>query len=302
MNEKENLINSIDDKVHRLMLLKCDYCTNNEIVRFCKSDLEDKVEELSSIMNKYTNQCGIIILCAALIIGTTIFGTSFIVSRNVILSLSISIISLCVIWTFMKNHIGSEKIKCDIDYDELTEVNTVKKHYEFWDSTVSKLIEPLTNVSKTNVLIRPFTNMFISTSNYVTFKTRYYDNLFRLMDFYTKIFDDIWIRNKDVYAEEFVEYFVKNTSAWSCRKETYQLIMFNCTELTFTHLFLSIKGFDLSICSKNDIQLCVDEFMRCNKTNDRIDTLSRIDKILTFALSVDDHCQKKLDNINSICN
>lgn len=85
MNKKVNLVNSIDDKIHKLLSLKFDYWDHKEISRFYKPDLEDKVKELSSIVNEYANQCGIVILCAAAIIGIVIFGTSFIVSRNVIL-------------------------------------------------------------------------------------------------------------------------------------------------------------------------------------------------------------------------
>ena len=306
INEKENLVNSIDDKIHKLSSLKCDYWNNNEIAQFSIINLEDKVKELSSIMDKYAEQCGIVISCAATIIGLAIFGISFIVSRNVILSLSISIISLCSIWICMKKHnrkcYETKGLKCDIEYNELTEVNTVKKNYEFWDSVVPKSVEIINDakVNKLYILVEPFMNMLISASNYATFKTRYYDNVFRIHDFYTKVFDDIWLRNKNVYAKEFVEYFVKNTSAWSCRKETYQMIMLNCTELTFMHLILSIEGYDLSKYKDEDIDnnVCVDEFMRCIKENDKIDELTKIDKFLTLAIDIDNYCQKKLDDID----
>lgn len=80
-------------------------------------------------------------------------------------------------------------------------------------------------------------------------------------------------------------------------------MIFNCTELTFTGLFLSLKEFDMSIYKDDDdIQLYINEFMRCVRENDKIDELTKIDKVLTFVLDVDDHCKKKLDNINSICN
>ena len=306
MNEKENLVNSIDDKIHKLSSLRRDYWNDDEIAQFSIIDLKDKVEELSSIMDKYAKQCGIVISCAATIIGLAIFGISFIVSRNVILSLSISIISLCFIWIFMKKRnrkrYGTKGLKCDIEYNELTEVNTVKKHYEFWDSVVPKSIEIInaSEVNKLYILVKPFMNMFISTSNYATFKTRYYDNVYRIKDFYTKVFTDFWFKNKNVYAKEFVEYFVKNTSAWSCRKETYQMIMLNCTELTFIHLILNLKGYNLSIYKDEDIDnnVCVDEFMRCIKENDKINELTKIDKFLTFAIDIDNYCQKKLDDID----
>lgn len=306
MNEKENLVNSIDDKIHKLSSLRRDYWNDDEIAQFSIIDLKDKVEELSSIMNKYAEQCGIVISCAATIIGLTIFGISFIVSQNVILSLSISIISLCFIWIFIKKRnrkrYGTKGLKCDIEYNELTEVNTVKKHYEFWDSVVPKSIEIIdaAEVNKLYILVKPFMNMFISASNYATFKTRYYDNVFRIKDFYTKVFNDFWFKNKNVNAKEFVEYFVKNTSAWSCRKETYQMIMLNCTELTFIHLILSLKGYDLSTYKDEDIddQVRIDEFMRCIKENDKINELTKIDKFLTFAIDIDNYCQKKLDDID----
>lgn len=306
MNEKENLVNSIDDKIHKLSLLKEDYCKNDEIFQFNIENLKDKVKELSSIMDKYATQCGIVISCSATIIGLTIFGISFIVSRNVILSLSISIISLCSIWIYMKKRnrkrYGTKGLKCDIEYNELTEVDTVENHYKFWDSVVPKSVE-IINAAKVNklyILVKPFMKMFISASNYVTFKTRYYDNVFRIMDFYTKVFNDFWFKNKNVNAKEFVEYFVKNTSAWSCRKETYQMIMLNCTELTFIHLILSLKGYDLSTYKDEDIddQVRVDEFMRCIKENDKINELTKIDKFLTFAIDIDNYCQKKLDDID----
>ena len=77
INEKENLVNSIDDKIRKLSSLKCDYWNDDEIAQFSIINLKDKVEELSSIMEKYAIQCGIIMLCAATIIGLTIFGISF---------------------------------------------------------------------------------------------------------------------------------------------------------------------------------------------------------------------------------
>ena len=310
MNEKENLVNSIDGKIHKLLSLKHDYLNDDEIARFSIINLKNKVKELSSIVDKYATQCGIIISCTTTIIGLIIFGISFIVSRNVILSLSISIISLYFIWMFIKKRnikrYGAKGLKCDIEYNELTEVDTVKKYYEFWDSVVPKSVE-IINAAKVNklyILVKPFMNMFISASNYAIFKTRYYDNVYRIMDFYTKVFNDFWFKNKNVNAKEFVEYFVKNTSAWSCRKEIYQLIKLNCTELTFIHLILSLKGYNLSIYKDEDIndQVRIDEFMRCIKENNKINELTKIDKFLTFALDVDDYCQQKLDNINSICN
>lgn len=306
VNEKENFVNSIDDKIQKLSSLRRDYWNDDEIAQFSIIDLKDKVKELSSIMDKYAKQCGIVIACAATIIGLAIFGISFIVSRNVILSLSISLISLCFIWIFMKKcnrkRYGTKGLKCDIEYNELTEVNTVKKHYEFWNSVVPKSVEIINaaEINKLYILVKPFMNMFISASNYATFKTRYYDNVFRIKDFYTKVFNDFWFKNKNVNAKEFVEYFVKNTSAWSCRKETYQMIMLNCTELTFIHLILSLKGYDLSTFKDEDIndQVRVDEFMRCVKEDDKINELTKIDKFLTFAIDIDNYCQKKLDDID----
>lgn len=306
MNGKDNLVNSIDGKIHKLSSLRLDYWHDNEIGQFSIINLKEKVKELSSIMNKYATQCGIVIFCAATIIGIMIFGISFIASRNIILSLSISIISLCFIWICVKKRnrkcYGKKGLRCDIEYRELTEVNTVKNHYEFWDSVVPKSVE-IINAAKVNklyILVKPFMKMFISASNYVTFKTRYYDNVFRIIDFYTKIFNDVWFRNKNVYAKESVEYFVKNVSAWSNRKEIYQMIMLNCTEITYTNLVLSLKGYDLSKYKDEDIDstICIDELMRCIKGNDKIDELTKIDKFLTFALNVDNYCQKKLDDID----
>ena len=74
--------------------------------------------------------------------------------------------------------------------------------------------------------------------------------------------------------------------------------------IMFLHLFLSVKGFDMSIYGDGhkNIRLYIDEFMRCIKENDKIDELIKIDKFLTLAIDIDDYCQKKLDNINSICN
>lgn len=49
INEKENLVNSIDDKIRKLSSLKCDYWNNDEITQFSIIDLEDKVNELTKI-------------------------------------------------------------------------------------------------------------------------------------------------------------------------------------------------------------------------------------------------------------